>query len=283
MSRAPLVMLKPDQPYARGGAKLEDTTLGWRFTNPRLTALYPPISLGETAENVAEKYSISREEQDLFALSSQQKYASARAEGFYAEELIPVSIKGKKGETVLIEADEHPRAEVTLDQLSRLKPAFREGGTVTAGNSTGLNDGAVALLMMDEAHARNLGKKPRARIIAAAAAGVHPSYMGIGPVPAAEKALARAGLTIDEIDVVEINEAFAAQVLASVKELGIPLEKLNPNGGAIAIGHPLGASGARLVLTLMRELEKRRARYGLAAMCIGIGQGIAVVLERIEE
>ncbi|MBT9281892.1 MAG: acetyl-CoA C-acyltransferase [Hydrogenibacillus schlegelii] len=281
MSRAPLVLLKPEEPFARGHRPLEDTTLGWRFTNPRLAAVYPPITLGETAENVAEMDGITREDQDRFALESQRKYQAAKAQGFYKEEIVPVPAPGPKGETMIVEEDEHPRPNVTLEALARLKPAFREGGTVTAGNSTGLNDGAAALLLMSRDKAAALGLRPRARIIAAATAGVHPSIMGLGPVPASRKALKNAGLTVDDMDVVEINEAFAAQVIASARRLGVPDEKLNPNGGAIAIGHPLGASGARLVLTLMRELERRGGRFGLAAMCIGIGQGIAVVLERL--
>lgn len=281
MSRAPLVLLKPEDPFPRGHRALEDTTLGWRFTNPRLAAAYPPITLGETAENVAELDGVTREDQDRFALESQRKYQAAKERGFFRDEIVPVPVPGIKGETVVVEEDEHPRPNVTMEALTKLKPAFREGGTVTAGNSTGLNDGAAALLIMSREKAEALGLKPRIRLVAAATAGVHPSLMGLGPVPASKKALAQAGLSIDDMDVVEINEAFAAQVVASARRLGIPEEKLNPNGGAIAIGHPLGASGARLVLTLMRELERREGRFGMAAMCIGIGQGIAIVLERL--
>ncbi|MBT9281865.1 MAG: acetyl-CoA C-acyltransferase [Hydrogenibacillus schlegelii] len=282
MTRAPLVMMKAESAYPKGPVMLHDTTLGWRLINERLAKMYPPISLGETAENVAEKYHISREEQDLFALSSQQKYAKAYREGKFKQEIVPIEVKDKKGETYLFDTDEHPRPETTLEQLAKLKPAFREGGTVTAGNSTGLNDGAAALLITSEEAARSLGLMPRARIVASAVAGVDPSYMGLGPIPATRKALSRAGLTIDQIDLVEINEAFASQVIASMRELGIHPDIVNVNGGAIALGHPLGASGARILTTLLYEMERRRARYGLAAMCIGVGQGIATVIERID-
>lgn len=281
MTRAPLVMMKPEVSFQRGSRMLEDTTLGWRLVNEKMKTLYPPISLGETAENVAEKYDISREEQDAFAYSSQQKWAQAEKEGRFARERIPMELTDRKGRITLFNSDEHPRPQTTLEQLSRLKPAFREGGTVTAGNSSGLNDGASALLVMEKEKAASLGLRPRARIVASAVAGVDPLYMGIGPIPATKKALQRAGLTIKDIDLFEINEAFASQVLASIKELDIPQEKVNVNGGAIAIGHPLGASGARILTTLLYEMERRGSRYGLATMCIGVGQGIAVVIERI--
>lgn len=281
MTRAPLVMMKPAVPFQRGSRVLEDTTLGWRLINEKMKTLHPPISLGETAENVAEKYRISREEQDGFALSSQQKWAQAEKEGRFERERVPMELTDRKGRITLFNSDEHPRPQTTLDQLSRLKPAFREGGTVTAGNSSGLNDGASALLVMEREKANSLGLRPRARIVASAVAGVDPLFMGIGPIPATKKALHKAGLTIKDIDLFEINEAFASQVLATIKELDIPQEKVNVNGGSIAIGHPLGASGGRILTTLLYEMERRESRYGLATMCIGVGQGIAVVIERM--
>lgn len=281
MTRAPLVMMKPGKAYQRGNQQLHDTTLGWRLVNDALAAVYPPISLGETAENVAEQYGISREVQDEFAWASQQKYARALAKGTFSEEIVPVEIKGRKGEITVVDQDEHPRPETTMERLASLKPAFKQGGTVTAGNSSGLNDGAAALLLMEQETANRLGVKPRARIVASAVAGVDPSVMGIGPVPATHKALKRAGLTIDDIDLFELNEAFAAQAVASVQELNIDMDKVNVNGGAIALGHPLGCSGARILTTLLYEMERREARYGLAAMCIGVGQGIATIIERV--
>ncbi|MBO8162579.1 MAG: acetyl-CoA C-acyltransferase [Brevibacillus sp.] len=281
MTRAPLVMMKPGAAFKRGNQQLHDTTLGWRLVNDKLAAVYPPISLGETAENVAEQYGISREEQDHFALESQQKCAKAQAEGKFAAEIVPVEVVGRKGEVTLFERDEHPRPQTTLEQLSKLAPAFKQGGTVTAGNSSGINDGACALLLMEEETAERLGFKPRARIVASAVAGVDPALMGIGPVPATRKVLTKAGLTIGDIDLFEINEAFAAQAVASVRELNIDPGRVNVNGGAIALGHPLGCSGARILTTLLYELERREARYGLAAMCIGVGQGIATVIERV--
>ncbi|WP_276914939.1 thiolase family protein [Aneurinibacillus aneurinilyticus] len=281
MTRAPLVMMKPGKPYQRGNQQLYDTTLGWRLVNDALAAVYPPISLGETAENVAEQYGISREVQDEFAWTSQQKYARALAKGVLSEEIVPVEIKGRKGEVTVVNQDEHPRPETTMERLASLKPAFKQEGTVTAGNSSGLNDGAAALLLMEQETAHRLGVKPRARIVASAVAGVDPSVMGIGPVPATRKALKQAGLTIDDIDLFELNEAFAAQVVASVQELHIDMDKVNVNGGAIALGHPLGASGARILTTLLYEMERREVRYGLAAMCIGVGQGIATIIERV--
>ncbi|MFW5437266.1 thiolase family protein [Paenibacillus apiarius] len=281
MTRAPLVMMKPEAAFQRGHQHIYDTTLGWRMTNDKLAAAYPPISLGETAENVAEQYGVSREDQDEFALSSQRKYAEAHAAGKFTDEIVPVEIAGRKGATSLFEQDEHPRPEISLEQLQKLKPAFKQGGTVTAGNSSGLNDGAAALLIMEQETARSLGLRPRARVVASAAAGVDPAVMGIGPVPAARKVLQMAGLSAGEIDLFEINEAFAAQAVASVRELNIDPERVNVNGGAIALGHPLGCSGARILTTLLYEMERRDARYGLAAMCIGVGQGIATIIERV--
>jgi 3-oxoadipyl-CoA thiolase len=281
MTRAPLVVMKPGAAYQRGNLQLHDTTLGWRLVNDKLAVMYPPISLGETAENVAEQYSISREDQDAFALASQRKYAAALAAGKFAAEIVPVEIPQRKGEPIVFNRDEHPRPDTTMEQLARLKPAFKQGGTVTAGNSSGLNDGAAALLLAEEETARKLGLKPRAKIVASAVAGVDPSVMGIGPIPATRKVLAKAGLSIHDIDLFEVNEAFAAQAVACVRELGIDMEKVNVNGGAIALGHPLGMSGARILTTLLYEMERREVRYGLATMCIGVGQGIATIIERV--
>jgi len=283
MTRAPLVMMKPEQAYQRGHVTLHDTTLGWRLVNDRLAQVYPPISLGETAENVAEQYGITREMQDEYALLSQQRYKRAFAAGKFAAEIVPVDSKDQKGERKVVVQDEHPRPETTWEQLARLKPAFRKDGTVTAGNSSGLNDGAAALLLAEEETAQQLGLKARAKVIASAVAGVDPSVMGIGPVPATRKVLQKAGLSIEEIDLVELNEAFAAQTIACMQELGIDREKVNVNGGAIALGHPLGCSGARILTTLLYEMERRKVRYGLAAMCIGVGQGIATIIERVEQ
>lgn len=281
MTRAPYVMPKPERGFSRGDQKMFDTTLGWRFVNEKLAEMYYPYSMGETAENVAEQYGISREEQDRFAYESQQKYAKARAEGKFKSEIIPVEITGRKGEVTLFDKDEHPRPDTTPEQLSLLKPVFRQGGTVTAGNSSGINDGAAALLLMEKKTAMKLGLKPRARVVASAVAGVDPSVMGTGPIPATQKALKQAGLTIDDIDLIELNEAFASQSLACIRELKIDPARVNVNGGAIAIGHPLGCSGARILTTLLNEMERRDARYGLATMCIGVGQGIATIIERL--
>lgn len=281
MTRAPFVMAKPGSAYPRGNLEMFDTTIGWRFVNPKLAEMYYPYSMGETAENVAERFCISREDQDQFALASQKKYAKALAEGKFKSEIVPVEVPGRKGEVTIFEQDEHPRPDTTLEQLAKLKPAFRQGGTVTAGNSSGVNDGAAALLLMERETAVQLGLKPRARVAASAVAGVDPSIMGIGPVPATRKALQLAGLRMEDIDLIELNEAFAAQSLACIRELGIDPERVNVNGGAIAIGHPLGCSGARILTTLLNEMERRNARYGLAAMCIGVGQGIATIIERI--
>ncbi|HEY8347222.1 MAG TPA: 3-oxoadipyl-CoA thiolase [Symbiobacteriaceae bacterium] len=280
MTRAPFVMGKPSQPFARN-VEIYDTTIGWRFTNPKLAEMYYPYSMGETAENVAEKYGITREEQDRFALQSQQRAAAAIAAGKFREEIVPVPVPAGKGETRLVDTDEHPRPDTTLEQLAKLKPAFRKGGTVTAGNSSGINDGAAAVLIMSEDKARELGLRPMARVKAMAVAGVDPAYMGIGPVPAVRKALQRAGLTLDQIGLVELNEAFAAQSLAVIRELGLDQSKVNVNGGAIALGHPLGCSGARLVTTLLYEMRRRETRYGLATLCIGVGQGLATIFERV--
>jgi len=282
MTRAPFVTLKPEGAFPRGAMALVDTTIGWRFNNPRLDALHYPYSMGETAENVAEKYGVSREDQDRFALESQRRAARAQEEGIFAQEIVPVEVPGKKrGETLLVERDEHPRPDTTLEKLAALKPAFKGGGTVTAGNASGINDGAAATLVMSESRARTLGLRPLARVVSMAVAGVDPAYMGIGPVPATRKALDRAGLRADDLDVVELNEAFAAQSLACIRELGLDPAKVNPNGGAIALGHPLGCSGARLVTTLVHEMARRGHRYGLATMCIGVGQGIATIFERV--
>jgi acetyl-CoA acyltransferase len=279
MSRAPLVMLKPERGFPRGNPELADTTIGWRFTNPRMAALGYTDSMGETAENVAERYDVSREDQDAFALESHRRAVAAAEAGRFDDELITVEIPQPKGEPVTVHADEGPRPDTTLERLAALRPVFREGGSVTAGNSSQINDGAACLVVTSEDGARRLGREPLARIVSSAAAGVEPGYMGVGPVPATRKALERAGLTAADIDLVELNEAFASQVLASMRELGFEHDRLNVNGGAIAIGHPLGCSGARLIGTLAYELRRRGARYGVATMCIGVGQGLAAVIE----
>ena len=281
MTRAPYVMGKPETAFARGEMKLHDTTLGWRFVNPRLAEMYHPYSMGETAENVAERHHVSREQQDAFALESQRRTIAAIDAGRFRDEIVPVDAPTGRGEMVRVEIDEQPRRDTTLEKLAALKPAFRKGGSVTAGNSSGINDGAAALVLASRDHAERAGLRPRARIVACAVAGVDPAYMGLGPIPATRKALRRAGLAADDLDLVELNEAFAAQALPCMRELGLPHERVNVNGGAIAIGHPLGCSGARLVTTLLHELERRGGRYGLATMCIGVGQGIATIIERI--
>jgi 3-oxoadipyl-CoA thiolase len=280
MTRAPFVLGKADSAFSRN-MTLQDTTLGWRFVNPRLSAMHHPYSMGETAENVAEKTKISREEQDAYALRSHQRAVAGQLSGRFAEEIVPVSIPQKKGEALVVALDEQPRPDTTIEKLAALKPVFRKDGSVTAGNSSGINDGAAALVLTAYSRAQKLGLTPRARIVGSAVAGVDPAYMGLGPIPATRKVLERAGLGIKDIDVVELNEAFAVQVLQCVRELEIDEEKLNINGGAIALGHPLGCSGARLVVTLLHELERRGGRYGLATMCIGVGQGIATIIERI--
>jgi 3-oxoadipyl-CoA thiolase len=279
MTRAPYVLASPQEAFPRGPMILQDTTIGWRFPNPKLAEIYPLYSMGETAENVAERYGISRDDQDAFAWESQQRTAAAQHEGRFAEEIVPVTVPRPRGAPVVVGADEHPRPDTTPEGLAALRPAFRAGGTVTAGNSSGINDGAAALLVTSAEWAEREGRRPIARIAAAAVAGVDPSYMGIGPVPASRKALARAGKRIDEMDLIELNEAFAAQVLACVQDLAIDRSRLNLNGGAIALGHPIGASGARILVTLAHEMRRRQARWGLATMCIGVGQGIATVVE----
>jgi len=281
MTRGPWVMGKPTAAFQRGDVPMYDSSLGWRFPNKRMGELYSLINNGETAENVADKYQISREDQDKLALGSHKKAIKAQQDGRLKDEIVPVSIPQRKGAPVVHEKDEGPRADTSLEILAGLSPSFKKGGTVTAGNSSPLSDGAAALLVTTPQKAEQLKLKPMARIIASATAGVHPNYMGLGPIPATEKVLKRARLTIGQIDLVELNEAFASQVLACARELGIDLDKLNVNGGAIALGHPLGCSGARLVTTLLHEMRKRGSRYGLATMCIGVGQGIATVFERI--
>jgi 3-oxoadipyl-CoA thiolase len=280
MSRAPFVMPKADAAFSRANA-VYDTTIGWRFVNPALKARYGIDSMPETAENVAAEFGIARVDQDAFALRSQSRYAAAAARGFYAQEIVPVTVPGRKGDTV-VAADEHPRA-TTLEALGRLKGVVRPEGTVTAGNASGVNDGAVALIVASEGAAARYGLTPMARVAGMAVAGVPPRIMGIGPAPATRKLLARHGLTIGQVDAIELNEAFGAQALAVTRQLGLPDEAahVNPNGGAIAIGHPLGASGARLALTLVRQLQASGGRYGLATMCIGVGQGIALLVERV--
>ncbi len=281
MTRAPFVMPKATEAFSRK-TEIFDTTLGWRFTNPALEALYYPYSMGETAENVAERYGISRTDQDAFALGSQQKAAAAMANGIFKAEMCPVPVSEKRGQVVIHDTDEHPRPEMTLDALAGLKTIFRKDGSVTAGNSSGINDGASLLLLMSEAKAVALGMKPLARILSTAVAGVDPSEMGMGPVPATQKALARAGLSISQLDLIELNEAFASQSLACIRALGLSEERVNVNGGAIALGHPLGSSGSRILTTLLYELQRRpQARYGLATMCIGVGQGIATIIEKL--
>jgi 3-oxoadipyl-CoA thiolase len=271
MSRAPLVLAKPERAFPRGDQIVWDTTLGWRFPNPRMEEMFPLESMGETGENVAERYGVSREEQDAFALQSQQRWAEADSAGRFTDELVPV------GDVV---RDEHPRPDTSEEKLAALKPAFREGGTVTAGNSSGLNDGAAALVIASEERAQELGVEPLAAFVGSAVAGVDPRVMGIGPVPAVGKLLQRAGVGADELDLVELNEAFASQSLVVIRELGLDPERVNVNGGAIALGHPLGMSGARLVVTLLHELRRREGRYGLATLCVGVGQGQAALFER---
>jgi 3-oxoadipyl-CoA thiolase len=282
MSRAPLVTLKPESGLERGNRELVDTTIGWRFVNPRLHAKYPAISLGETAERVADQWHVSREAQDELALASQQRAAAAAASGVHAEEIVPVSIPQRSGAPIVVDRDEHPRPDTSAAALAKLKPAFAADGTVTAGNASGINDGAAALLVVESERARTLGLKPYARIVATAVAGIDPSVMGAGPIPAIRKLLERTGLTVADIDRVELNEAFASQAVACITELGLDPAKTNVHGGAIALGHPLGASGARMATTLVRELRRSGGRYGIAAMCVGVGQGIAMLVERVE-
>jgi len=282
MSRAPFVMGKAESAFSRS-ARIEDTTIGWRFVNPQMKARYGIDSMPETAENVAADYRISRADQDAFALRSQQRCKAAQEAGFFAGEIVPVSVPRGRGESVEVSQDEHPRADSSAEQLARLKPVVREGGTVTAGNASGVNDGACALLLASDAAVRRWGLVPRARVVGAAAAGVEPRVMGIGPVPAVRKLLARSGWELGGVDAIELNEAFASQSLAVLRELGLADDdaRVNPNGGAIALGHPLGASGARLVLTALRQLERIGGRRALATMCVGVGQGAALALERV--
>ncbi|MDM7325338.1 MAG: thiolase family protein, partial [Thermus sp.] len=282
MSRAPFVVPKAEKPFPTGNTVMYDTTLGWRLVNPRMQALYGTESMGETAENLAEMYQTPREEQDRFAFLSHQKAIRAWEEGRFYEELVPVPVKRGK-EEALVSVDEGPRRDTSLERLGQLKPVFREGGTVTAGNSSPLNDGASAVLLVSDGYAKAHGLRPLARIKSIAVAGVPPRIMGIGPVPATKKALDRAGLTLEDIGLIELNEAFAAQSLAVLREWGLDMEdpRLNPNGGAIALGHPLGASGARILTTLLHEMVRRGVQFGLATMCIGVGQGIAMVVETV--
>ena len=282
MSRAPFVMGKAEQPFSRK-AEVYDTTIGWRFVNPRMEEAHGVDAMGETAENLAEERQITREDQDRFALWSQRKAGDAQDAGRLEAEIVPVTIPRRRGDPIVVSVDEHPRADTTMETLAKLRPAFRKDGTVTAGNSSGVNDGAAALIVADEDAAKRHGLTPRARIVGAATAGVPPRIMGIGPAPATRKALAITGLALDDMDVIELNEAFAAQSLAVTRELGMADddERVNPNGGAIALGHPLGCSGARLATTALYELERRGGRYALCTMCIGVGQGIAMVMERV--
>ncbi|NMG75780.1 3-oxoadipyl-CoA thiolase [Aromatoleum diolicum] len=282
MSRAPFVLAKADSAFSRS-AKIEDTTIGWRFVNPLMKAQYGIDSMPETAENVAADFGVSRADQDAFALRSQQRWAAAAERGFFAREIVPVEVPRKKGEALVFSADEHPRPDTTLEMLAKLKGVVRPDGSVTAGNASGVNDGACALLLASEDAVRRYGLTPRARILGSAAAGVAPRIMGIGPAPATLKLLARLGMQVGDFDTIELNEAFAAQGLAVLRQLGLPDDgaQVNPNGGAIAIGHPLGASGARLVTTALNQLEVTGGRYGLATMCIGVGQGIALAIERV--
>ncbi|MFV5395997.1 3-oxoadipyl-CoA thiolase [Acinetobacter baumannii] len=283
MSRAPYVMGKSDSAFGRS-QKIEDTTMGWRFINPKLKELYGVDTMPQTAENVAEQFNVNRADQDQFALVSQQRTASAQAKGFFSKEIVAVEIPQRKGDAVVIDTDEHPRASTTLEGLSKLKPVVKAEGTVTAGNASGINDGAAALLIASDDAIQAYNLKPRAKIIASTAVGVEPRIMGFAPAPAIKKLLKQANLTLEQMDVIELNEAFAAQSLAVTRDLGLPdnSDKVNPNGGAIALGHPLGASGARLVTTALNQLEQTGGRYALCSMCIGVGQGIALIIERVE-
>jgi len=284
MTRAPYVQLKAETPYDRGPREMADTTLGWRFVNPKLAERHYPYSMGETAENVADRWNVSRERQDAFALESQQRAVAAIETGRFDTQVVPVTVPQRKGEPVVVDRDEHPRADTSLEALAGLKPAFRTdgNGSVTAGNSSGINDGASAVLLVEAERARALGLRPLARVLSTAVAGVDPAIMGVGPVPATRKALERAGVAVDDLDLVELNEAFASQSLVCIDELGLDPAKVNVNGGAIALGHPLGMSGGRLITMLVHELCRTGGRYGLATMCIGVGQGIATIVERID-
>jgi 3-oxoadipyl-CoA thiolase len=281
MTRAPFALAKSEQPFGRK-AEIHDTSIGWRFVNPRMRELYGTHAMGETAEIVGREYGISRDEQDEFALQSHERAVRARDSGVFDDEIVPVTVPQRKGDPVMVEHDEPPRPDTSMEKLTRLAPAFAEDGSVTAGNSSGINDGAAALLLASEASASEHGWRPKVRVATSAVAGVEPRVMGIGPIHATRKALKRAGLSIEDIDLVELNEAFAAQSLACIEELGLDRAKVNVNGGAIALGHPLGCSGARILTTLIHEMERREVRYGLATMCIGVGQGIATIVERVE-
>ena len=282
MSRAPLVMGKANKPFDRSQT-LEDTTMGWRFINPKLDELYGTETMPQTAENVAEQFNINRADQDAFALRSQQRTAAAQKAGFFKDEITPVSIPQRKGEPITVDTDEHPRADTTLEKLTKLRPIVTSDGTVTAGNASGINDGAAAFLVASEQAVKEFNLKPRARIVASTTVGVEPRIMGFAPAPAMKKLLKQTGLSLDEMDVIELNEAFAAQALACTRDLGLADDsaRVNPNGGAIALGHPLGASGARLILTALYQLEKTDKRYAICSMCIGVGQGIAMIIERV--
>ena len=283
MSRAPFVMGKSDKAFGRSQT-LEDTTMGWRFINPKLDDLYGTETMPQTAENVAEQFDVNRADQDAFALRSQQRTKAAQSSGFFKDEIIPVVIPQRKGDAVIVDTDEHPRADTTLEKLTKLRAIVKDHGTVTAGNASGINDGAAAFLIASEQAVTQFDLKPRARIVAATTVGVEPRIMGFAPAPAMKKLLAQTGLSLDEMDVIELNEAFAAQSLACTRDLGLPDDsaRVNPNGGAIAIGHPLGASGARLILTALNQLEKTSKRFAICSMCIGVGQGIAMIIERVE-
>lgn len=280
MTRAPFVMAKAESAFSRD-IKVFDTVIGWRFTNPKMTEPYAKEGMGETAENVAVRYGLTRLEQDEFAVATQHKWAAADAAGKFKDEIVPVVIPQKKGDPIIVSRDEFPRGDVTLEQLAKLPAAFKKDGTVTAGNSSGINDGAAAILMMEAETAKKLGYKPLVRVVASAVVGCDPSYMGLGPIPAIQKVLSRAGLTIGDIDLFELNEAFAAQSIPCIRELGIDPAKVNVNGGSIAIGHPLGSTGARITATLVHEMKRRGSRYGLVSLCIGVGQGIATIFERV--
>jgi len=279
MTRAPFVMAKSETPFSRD-VKVFDSVIGWRFTNPKMTEQYAKEGMGDTAENVARRYGLTRQEQDEFALETQKKWGAADAAGKFKDELVPVVIPQRKGDPIVVDRDEFPRPDVTMEQLAKLPAAFQKDGTVTAGNSSGINDGAAAVLLMEAETAKRLGYKPLVRIVASAVAGCDPSYMGLGPIPAIRKVLERSGLKIEDIDLFEINEAFAAQSIPCIRELGIDPAKVNVNGGSIAIGHPLGSTGARITATLVHEMKRRGSRYGLVSLCIGVGQGIATIVER---
>ena len=283
MTRAPWVLAKPAEAFDRGPRQMEDTTLGWRFLNPTLAKLHTPYSMGETGENVAEQYGITREEQDEFALLSHRRAVAAIESGAFDGQIVPVTIPQRKGDPIVVSRDEHPRPDTSMEALARLRPVFREGGTITAGNSSGMNDAAAAVVLMEADRARSFGLKPLGRVVASAVAGVDPAVMGLGPIPATRKVLERTGLTVGDLDLIELNEAFASQSIVCIRELGLDPEKVNVNGGAIALGHPLGMSGARLVVMLVHEMGRRGGRFGLATLCIGVGQGMAMVIERPPE